>query len=258
MKRRILTTLFLLLLLGTACNPTPSISRDDKLATIVALTLTAQPVFTPVPIFTSKPVPTSTPTSIPTEASPPVDTSSGPLYVTTSVQNVNLRTLPGTLFPVSRVMPQGTRVQVFGLSPGGEWVYVLNDEGINGWVGIQVVNEFSVQQVPSVEPGDVQRIIGRVLDENGLPVSGIGFAIVQQTASKTLRTDSKTDDSGTFYAFLPQNVAGVWTVSQVSVACTSNIMDANCNCLSGTCGRSYPESVSISLPVNDPLIFTWK
>lgn len=258
MKNRTLTILILVLLLGTACTPTPSISRDDKLATIVALTLTAQPAFSPVPIFTSKPVPTSTTTSIPTEDSPAVVTSSGPLYINTSVQNVNLRTLPGTLFPVSRVMPQGTRLQALGLSPGGEWVYVLNDEGINGWVGIQVVNEFPVQQVPSVEPGDVLRITGRVLDANGHPVSGIGFAITQQTASKNLRTDSKTDDSGTFYAFLPQNIAGVWNISQVSIDCTSNIMDANCNCLSGTCGRSYPESVSISLPTNDPLIFTWR
>ena len=258
MKKQTLTTFVILLLLGAACTPTATISRDDQLATIVALTLTAQPALAPIPTFTGVPVPTVTAISIPTDDSPAVATTSGPFYVHTSVQNVNLRTQPGTLFRVSRVMPQGTRLQVLGLSPGGEWVYVLNDEGIYAWVGIWVVEEFPVEAFPIVEPGDVKRITGRVLDPNGLPVSGIGFAIEQQAASKSLRTDAITDATGTFYAFLPLNASGVWTVSHVSIACTSNTMDANCNCLNGICDTSYPESATVSLPANDPLTFTWK
>jgi len=258
MKKQTLSILIILLLLGAACTPPPTISKDDQLATIVARTLTAQPVFTPIPTFTATPVPISTATSIPTDASPPVVTASGPVYVNTSAQNVNLRTQPGTLFPVSRVMSQGTRLQVLGLSPGGEWVYVLNDEGINGWVDISFVDAFPVEQFLTVEPGDVQRITGRVLDANGLPVSGIGFAILQQGASKSLRTDSVTDATGTFYAYLPKTASGVWAVSHVSTACTSNVMDANCNCLNGICGTAYPESTSISLPTNNPLTFIWK
>jgi hypothetical protein len=174
------------------------------------------------------------------------------------VQNVNLRTNPGTLFQVSRVMPQGTRLQVLGISPGGEWVYVLNGEGINGWVGIHIVDDFPMGQFPTVEPGDVQRITGRVLDENGQPVSGIGYAIEQQSASKTLRTDAVTDSTGMFYAYLPQSYSGVWTVSFLSVSCTSNIIDADCNCLNSICGTSYPLSVSITLPVSEPITFIWK
>ena len=258
MKKQTLTTLIILLLLGAACTPPPAISRDDQLATIVARTLTAQPVLMPIPIFTGTPIPTSTVISIPTDATPPVATASAPLYVNTSVGNVNLRTQPGTLFPVSRVMPQGTRLQVLGLSPGGEWVYVLNDEGIHAWVGLHVVDEFPVEAFPTVEPGDVQRITGRVLDANGLPVSGIGFAILGQGASNSLRTDSHTDATGAFYAFLPLSASGLWTVSHVSVACTSNTMDADCNCLNGLCGTAYPESISVSLPANAPLIFVWK
>jgi Bacterial SH3 domain len=254
MKKQTLTTLIALLLLGAACAPSPSLPRDDQLATIVALTLTAQPFPTTAPTF----IPTSTAAGLPTAGSPPLDTPSGPYYINTVVQNVNLRTQPGTLFPVSRVMPQGTRLQVLGLSPGGEWVYVLNEEGIQGWVGVQVVDEFPLEAFPSVEPSDVTRLTGRVLDPSGLPVSGIGYAIGQQTASKSLRTDAVTDATGTFYAYLPQNATGLWTVSFVSVACTSNSMDANCNCLEGMCGTSYPESATVSLPAHDPLVFTWK
>ena len=257
MKKQTLTSLMILLLLGAACTPASTISRDDQLATIVALTLTAQPT-RPLPTLTGTPLPTSTLMSTPTDASPPAVTTRQPLYVKTSAQNVNLRTLPGTLFPVSRVMPQGTRLQVLGLSPGGEWVYILNDEGINGWVGIRVVDEFPAEGFPTVEPADVERLIGRVLDPNGLPVSGIGFAIEQQTASKSLRTDAITDASGTFYAYLPLSASGLWTVTQVAVSCTSNTMDANCNCLNGICGTSYPESASVSLPATEPLPFTWK
>jgi len=178
--------------------------------------------------------------------------------VRTIVENVNLRTNPGMLFQVSRVMAQGTRLQVLGLSPGGEWVNVLNDENINGWVGIHVVEEFPVEQFPTVIPTNVQQVTGRVLDVNGLPISGIGYAIEQQTNSKNIRTDTITDATGTFYAYLPPSLSGAWNVSYVSVSCTSNTMDADCKCLNSLCGTSYPLSATISLPINQPLSFTWK
>jgi hypothetical protein len=251
--------LILLLMLFVACTPSESLPREDRLATIVAKTLTAIPAdFTLIPTLTETPVPTAANLSTPGSPVPTVATADGPVFVRTIVQNVNLRTNPGTLFQVSRVMPEGTRLQVLGLSPGGEWVYVLNDEGINGWVGIHIVEDFSTEQFPTVEPEDVQRITGRVLDENGQPVSGIGYAIEQQSASKKLRTNAITDNTGTFYAYLPQSVSGAWTVSQVSVSCTSNTMDADCNCLNGICGTSYPLSASVNLPVSEPLTFIWK
>lgn len=247
--------IFLLFILVAACTPSDTLPREDRLATIVATTLTARPAFTPIPTLTETPVPTTTNLSTLTDVIPTAD---GPVYVDTIVQNANLRTNPGTLFPVSRVMPQGTRLQVLGLAPDGEWVNVLNDEGINGWVGSNIVDKFPTEQFPIVKPIDVQMVTGRVLDANGLPVSGIGYAIEQQSASKTLRTDAITDATGTFYAYLPQSVSGVWTVSHVAVSCTSNTMDANCNCLNGICGTSYPLSATITLPVSEPLTFIWK
>ena len=255
MKKHTHYIFILLLLLVAACTPSDTLPREEKLATIVAKTLTARPVFTPISTLTETPIPTATNLSTPIDVIPTAD---GPVYVDTIVQNANLRTNPGTLFQVSRVMPQGTRLQVLGLAPGGEWVNVLNDEGISGWVGIHIVEDFSTEQFPTVEPEDVQRITGCVLDENGLPISGIGYAIEQQSASKTLRTDAITDITGTFYAYLPQSYSGVWTVSHVAVSCTSNTMDADCNCLNSICGTSYPLSATITLPVSEPLTFIWK
>jgi hypothetical protein len=251
--------LILLLMLVASCSPSETLPREDRLATIVAKTLTAIPAdFTQIPTLSETPVPTAANLSTPGSPVPTVATADEPVYVRTIVQNVNLRTNPGTLFQVSRVMPEGTRLQVLGLSPGGEWVYVLNDEGINGWVGIDIVEGFSTEQFPTVEPEDVQRITGRVSDEKGQPVSGIGYAIEGQNTSTPLRTDAVTDAIGMFYAYLPQSFSGVWTVSYVSVSCTSNTMDADCNCLNNVCGTSYPLSATITLPVTEPLIFTWK
>ncbi len=260
MKKRLLTSLIILLLLGAACTPAPDISRDDKLATVVARTLTAQPkpTFTPIPTFTPRSAPMVTATNIPTDPSPHVDPSDGPVYIRTRAQNVNLRTNPGLLFKVSRVMAQGTRLQVLGLAPGGEWVSVLNDEGIVGWVGIDFVDEFRVDIFPTVEPRAVQSITGRVLDANGQPVSGIGFAILGGTESKPLRTDATTDFNGWFYAYLPLSATGVWTVSYVSVACTSNTMDLDCNCIQGLCGAPVPISMPVGLSVSGPITFSWK
>jgi hypothetical protein len=249
MKKQILLHTILLLLIGTACSTPPSISKEGQLATIVAGTLTARPAFTPIPAFTA--------TVVPTQVTGSSATLSGPYYITTRAQNVNLRTQPGTLFPVSRVMAQGTRLQVLGLSPGEEWAYVLNDEGINGWVDITFVDEFSKSGFPTVEPTDIQLVSGRVLDANGLPVSGIGFAIEQTTASKFLRTDAATDSNGTFYAYLPKTLSGVWTVSYISIAVTSNAIDANCLSDSSLCGRPQPESVNVTLPATGPLNFVW-
>jgi hypothetical protein len=108
MKKRI--TFIILFAICTACSATPSISKEDQLATIVAGTLTAQPV-----VFT--PIPTLTVTSVPTIAVSSVVTASGPYYIFTRAQNVNLRTQPGTLFQVSRVMAQGTRLKVLASHP---------------------------------------------------------------------------------------------------------------------------------------------
>lgn len=254
----LLRAIFLLAIaLVTGCAPAPSISDVDLLSTVVAQTLTA------VPPTASQALPT-TATSTPESAAtvpPPTDTPApaGPLYVFTQDDNVNLRVQPGTLFKVSRVMPKGSRLQVLGVSPGGDWLNVLNDEAINGWVGTYLVGGgFDTAALPVVTPVEVLTISGRVTDGNGTPISGIGFAVTQKTGSSTSRVDGMTDASGTFYVFLPLSMSGNWTVEFVSVACTSNTMDANCQCLNGVCGRPDPQSVTISLPLPGPLNFTWK
>jgi len=244
----ILVLVLAVLACGVTGTPAPT---PDKLGTVVAETLTSMPVVPTQAESTLVPV---TFTPIPALASSTPD-AVGAWYVYTQAQNVNLRVNPGRLFKVSRVLAQGTRLQLLGFAPGRQWLNVVNDERVIGWVGADFVTGGSDgPQPPVVNPKDVLMVTGTVLDVSGNPVGGIGFAIVQGSQ----REDASTDGTGTFYAFLPTKFSGTWDVSFVSVACTSNTMDSNCKCLGGTCGKPDPEVVSITLPLSTPLSFVWK
>jgi hypothetical protein len=201
-------------------------------------------------------VPTPQPTAIESEDGYEYETEPfGEVYIYTFVQNVNLRVNPGLLFKVSRVLPENTRLRLLGTAPGGGWVFVRNDEGIEGWVSTDVVQiAYDGPPAPVIEPTDVYLITGKVTTEMGTPVTGIGYAIYQND----IRTDAVTDDTGQFYAYLPLSLSGAWNVGWVSVACTSNTMDVNCNCIGGRCGASFPVSVLVTLPPKEPLAFIWK
>jgi hypothetical protein len=156
-------------------------------------------------------------------------------------------------------MEQGTALEVHGRSHAGEWLYVKNDEDIFGWVGIFLVEgTYDGPLPPFVEPTDSYLVTGLVKTELGTPVSGIGFAILRNSGTTSLRTDAITDNEGRFYAYLPTTLTGTWTVEYVSVACTSNTMDANCNCLGGRCGEAEPRIIEISVPTTTELAFVWK
>jgi len=230
------------------CTGSTAVSTPDQLATIVAKTLTAVAVNVP-------PILTTPETAAPPAASTSTAESAGIRYVYTQADNVNLRVNPGRLFKVSRVLAKSTKLQVLGASPGEEWLNVLNEEGINGWVGVDFVSGgFDGGSLPLSNPTNVQLVAGRVLDANDNPVTGIVFSIKQAAQQE----EATTDETGIFYAYLPPKFSGAWTVSFLSVACRSNTMDANCKCVGGTCGNTNPEAVTVTLPLSTPLSFVWR
>jgi hypothetical protein len=247
----------LLLALSLACSSQVTVFETPappNVETLVAGTLVALTGNAP----TATIVPTSTFIFVPTLAStPPSPTPGeyGEVYLYTAVDNVNLRTNPGLLFTVSRVMPKNTRLLLVGQAPGGEWLYVMNEEGIAGWVNRNVVQAFyDGLQPPTIEPKDAILVKGTVLTELGTPVSGIGFSVSQGSR----HTRAMTDADGQFHAYLPTTMSGMWTVEYDSVACTSNTMDVNCNCINNYCGTAHPASAIVQLPQTEPLIFIWK
>ncbi|MBI3174041.1 MAG: SH3 domain-containing protein [Chloroflexi bacterium] len=254
---RIISLLLLVTTLAVGCASAPVVSDADLLSTVVAQTLTAVPPTVPPPTLVPSQVVTDEPATVPATSSTPE--AAGVRYVYTDADNVNLRVLPGTLFKVSRVMPKGSRLQLVGVAPGGDWLNVVNDEGIHGWVGADLVKGgFDGPPPPTVTPQEVITVSGRVTDVNGNPISGIGFAVIQKTGNGTSRGDGMTDETGTFYVFLPITAYGNWSVEFVSVSCKSNTMDANCQCLNNVCGKPDPQTIEVSLPLPAPLSFTWK
>lgn len=246
--RSCLCAILLLIILG-GCAPVAA-SPAGAAASAPAV------IFTAIPSFTA-PAPTLAP-PVSTLPSPRPPAALGDLFVTVSADNVNLRTRPGTVFPVSRLLAKGTRLQLLGHAPGEEWLYVQTDSKVAGWVLTWLVTGgHDGGPTPEVTPGDVLVVRGKVVDRAGVPISGIGYAVTQGTGSKALRTDASTDQTGQFYAYLPANATGTWSVSHVAVSCASNTMDTNCNCI-GACGRSDPEGMTISLPAQEVLEFVWR
>ena len=243
--------LTLLIALSLACSSQVTVVQTDTPVNAETLVAETMAVYTQQsPASTSTPVPTMT--AVP--ASPTAE-SFGEINVYTNVDNVNLRVNPGMLFQVSRVLSNGTRLRLLGQTPGGEWLNVRSDEGIVGWVSAWVVLiGYDGPPAPVLEPTDALLVSGIVLTELGTPVSGIGFAITQGSR----RTDAMTDTTGRFYAYLPLNMSGVWSVGFVSISCTSNTMDASCNCINNVCGSTSPDNAFVELPQIEILNFVWK
>ena len=251
MKTKTFMTAILSILLISSCTypststPTEETSEPD----LIQVTSTLETVSIPPASQTPEPSPV-----ISTFASPYI-----PFYVVTQVDNLVLRANPGPLFEAKTTLPNTSHLLVLGRTPGNEWLLVQTPLERMGWVFSQfVTSEGELNLVPFVQPADIQIVRGRVLEESGKPVTGIQFAVVQDKAGSPPRNDAITDETGTFYAFMPVNTTGTWAVSFTAVACTSNRMDKDCKCLNGVCGGPTPASISVPLPLEKPLEFLWK
>jgi len=221
------------------------------------LTATRLPAFLPMATGTATLSPT--PTIPPPPTITPSPTPYVPFHATAMVNNLLLRTNPGTLFPALRMMQKDTSLLVLGQSPGGEWISVQTPTNESGWVFAKLLeSDQPLDLIPFIQPENVQLVKGHVVDANNQPVNGIQFAITQGQGTDAPRNDAMTDANGDFYAFMPLTASGEWYVSYVAIACTSNKMDANCNYLGGKVGQSEPVGTFITLPLTSTLEFTWK
>jgi SH3-like domain-containing protein len=216
---------------------------------------TLAPTPTPItPSATATIRPTLTPTITPSA------TPFAPFDAVASVAGVNLRSSPGYLFPILRVLKEGSTVTILGKAPGGQWIRVRTPEKIEGWVYVWLLRaDVDLQQAPLVDPQNVQRIRGRVRDASGTSIQGVGFSI-SQGMGKAAKTDTVlTDGSGEFYSFLPLAASGTWTVLQNAISCNSNVWtDASCSYYkNGYKGNVEPQSVDVTLPYTGVLEFTW-
>jgi hypothetical protein len=212
-----------------------------------------EPSFTPIPELTA------TSTSEPAPVS--IQTAYVPFTIANTVENAVLRANPGPLFNAKTTLAQNTQLTVIGISPGREWVFVITPFDTTGWVFAGLLEpKPELTTVPLVQPADVQLVRGQVLGTDRHPITGIQFALIEGVGATGTppRTDAVTDSNGFFYAFLPLTATGTWTVSFTAIACTSNLMDANCQCITGDCGKPDPEITTVTLPTTDVVTFGWR
>ncbi len=252
MKRK-LTPLLVIAFLSAACASTPTPTKLPAEATSPAES-------TPTSPLPSEPTAISTTLAAePTVA--PIQTPYTPFTITNTVENAVLRAGPGALFTAKTTLAPNIQLTVMGISPGREWVFVVTPFDTTGWIFAGLLEaKPELATVPLVQPADVQLVRGQVLGPDRHPIKGIQFALIEGVgaAGSPPRTDAVTDEHGIFYAFLPTTAAGTWTVSFTAVACTSTLMDANCQCIGGDCGKADPEITTITLPVADMVTFGWK
>jgi len=92
---------------------------------------------------------------------------SAPAAATTAfvVSDLNLRAGPSTRYPAVTVLPQGSRVEVFGCTEGYAWCDVAR-RGDRGWVSARYL-EFAQQ--------DRRMPVARYAPSFGLPIIAFGF-----------------------------------------------------------------------------------
>jgi len=240
MKKVAAMFVLIAILLAAACTPQATPTPEPPLPSPSPM----PPTWTPVPPPTATPTATATPFQ--------------PFEAKALTDYLNVRENPGYLFAIETQLAKDTPFKVLGKSPGGEWIYVELEDGTNGWIFAQlIVSELDLQLAPLREPQDVQLVTGMVKNTAGEPINGIQF-MVQGAVTSSPRTDAVTDGNGVFYAYLPKDASGKWYVSFTAISCTSNTMDADCNCLNGVCGTITPAVENVTLPQSALLEFLWQ
>jgi hypothetical protein len=154
---------------------------------------------------------------------------------------------------------KNTPFQVLGRTRGGEWLYVESEAKKMGWLYTSFVeSNQDLLAPPIIEPKQVQLVKGQVVDDQLQPVSGIQFTLQQGSGASMMRNSAVTDNTGTFYAYMPLRAKGTWLLSYSATTCQSNMMDNNCQCKSGLCGKTDPLVMNVVLPQKKDFVFGWK
>lgn len=188
--------------LPTVAPVTPTVAATAPVVAVVS----PQPTNTPLPL----PTPSATPTEVPPTAPPPTETLAPAVTATSarpqvvSAVTVNVRSGPGTDYPVISSLPPGVPVGIVGRNQDASWWQIQGPDGNTGWVADSVVEATFTENVPVMaalpppqppttvpttppqpkfqyEPtgwyGDTNygltRFLGEIKDANGNPVNGV-------------------------------------------------------------------------------------
>lgn len=242
MFKRILFLMTLTLLVSACSKAAPQ-----------ATPTSTSPASSAGPAFPTLPPQTPTPSLSPTPFVP--------FTVKPAVDNLKVRMNPGFLFDAWGMAQQTDELTVLGQAPGGEWIQVETAAGTQGWVFAELLTStVNLEQTPILNPTEVVILTGRVLDVNGTPIQGVGLEVKPGSEAEAPSNPVVTNANGEFFAFLPAESSGIWTVSYVAIGCPSNVWsDSSCGTYkTGYTGTVEPQTISVTLPQATPLALTWK
>lgn len=128
-----------------ARTPAPTFTLPPPAPVVVVATSTP---FAPAPSPTSSPTstPEATPTEVPTEAPTLTPAPAQPQVVASTT--VNVRSGPGTNYPVIATLPPNLPVVIVGQNAAGTWWQIEGPDGNQGWVAASVVQASPNVDVP--------------------------------------------------------------------------------------------------------------
>ena len=141
---------------------------------------------------------------------------------------LNLRSGPGTLFPVLLTLPRGSIVSTLGMIPDGTWVNVVATTDIGnplmGWVLAEYLDLTSLKfSLPIEEWPQNSAVHGIITDTDGNPINAVRVAATTQIEGNLLRGEGTSDRQGEFFIYTPRDLIGPFQVEIVAVNCSSNL-----------------------------------
>jgi hypothetical protein len=116
----------------------------------VHITRTPAPTFTLAPPTAVVVIPTATPSPTPTPVPPTPTSTPTPGPQLTAASTVNIRSGPGTNYPVITALPPNLVVPITGRNNEASWWQISNAGGTTGWVANAVVQASNTANVPVV------------------------------------------------------------------------------------------------------------
>lgn len=108
-------------------------------ATMMPPTATSAPTATTAPTATPPPVATATPTATPLPTDTPSPSPTPAPAASVTGDNINLRSGPGTVYPVVGKAAKGESLPVVARNQDGSWLEVETKDGKHGWVSAKLV-----------------------------------------------------------------------------------------------------------------------
>ncbi|MDO8451523.1 MAG: SH3 domain-containing protein [bacterium] len=168
---------------------------------------------------------------------------------------MNLRTGPSGMYGVSSVFYRGDILTILGKTIGDEWIYIKAHDGRIGWMfpgDVFVHINRSLDAVPILDTPDSFVITGAVYHADGSPAEDINIITTTIVDRKSEQTESHSDKFGTFYAFIPKNIGGTYSVGVGGIPCIKKGERFDCRIADGAI---RPNPVELTLPQMEPIVF---